>query len=417
MKNFVKSLIFLGFFSSILCCAISRESGVKMPSEIEPADTIRYVDNGNICEYEMVEEIDLGENVYKVWFGKDEENAGKLKAIKKANTLTLYGSNLSFIGEKEVSRVYASPNAKYMGLEIYAEIPTKSEAGKRKFVLIDENGNVIWNKEYKISYDMIGPYYFVSDKGTVAEFDNSYGILIFYDISGNVKKKVQLFESGSFSDRRGIFGKFSGNGNYFVAGVNDPDKEIFSGSTGVILFESTGNKVWDYQTGKDYLVPIYISYNGNYIITSAKEDMMDKDDYLRKDRATTFLLGKGGNLIREYPGIYISNNEGDFSSSEKYVIIRDVRYEYAYLIETETGNKLSKFSLFGTGKSLKDVKIAEATKLIGITYDNKVELIQFNGVKAWSKEVSNPEDLWLSDDGSKITVRSNNKILRFEKVK
>jgi len=72
--------------------------------------------------------------------------------------------------------------------------------------------------------------------------------------------------------------------------------------------------------------------------------------------------------------------------------------------------------LMGTRWHVNNARIAEAAKLIEIAYDNKVELIQFNGVKAWSQEVSNPEDLWLSDDGSKIAVRSENKILRFEKV-
>jgi len=417
MKHFLKSLIFLSFFLAILCCAISRESGVKTASKIEPADTIRYVDNGNICEYQMVKEIDLGDDVFGVFFGEYGENAGKLKAVKKANALTLYGPDLSVTGEKKISRVYSSPNVKYLGLEICEKIPTSSKSGKRKFVLTDENGNVIWNKEYEISYDMIGPYCFVSDKGIVAEFDNSYGILVFYDIIGNITKKVQLFKSGSESDRRGIFGKFSGNGNFFAAGVNDPDKEIFTGGTGAILFDSKGNKVWNYPTSKNHLVPIYISYNGKYIITSVMEDMRDKNDYLREDRVITYLLGSKGNLIREYPGIYISSNEGGFSLSEKYIIIKDVRYKCAYLIETETGDRLFKFNLFGRGLPLKDVKISEAARLIGVTFGDTVELISFNGVKLWAKEIPNVYELGLSENGNTVTVRSKNKILRFEKVK
>jgi hypothetical protein len=414
MKGFVKSLIFLGFFSSILCCAISRETRVKTPSEIEPADTIRYVDNGNIFEYEIVEEIDLGENVYKVWFGKDEEYPRLVKyygEVEKPSLASFHTADFNKASEIEVGTLYPSPDAEYTGMTNAVEYPAMGETIKMKFVLLDRNGNEIWGKGYAIGYESGGAVYYVSDNGIVAEYSGK--TLTFYDSKGVKVKGVELLYAGV---ERGInSGFFSEDGNYLVVNVQDPEKEIFSSGTGVILFNNRGEELWRFKTDEESAGRLYISPEGKYIIAASSNWGRDEQGIYRSLERTTYLLDKEGHLIRKYSNL--SSSPGAFSSSGNYAIVCDAKTHKAYLLDTKTGDKLFKFSLMGTRWHVNNACIAEAAKLIGITYDNKVELIQFNGIKAWSKEVPNPEDLWLSDDGSKITIRSNNKILRFEKVK
>lgn len=429
MKHFVKTLIFLTIFSTIQSVAISRKSGVKDPSEIEPADTTRYMDKGNIWEYNLAEEIDLGGNVYKVWL---EENSGQPRLVKyhvkydkeevKAEKvdkpdLAFYKSSNTRASEMAVARVFPSPNLEYVGVTQYLKVPTKRELGKMKFVLLDKNGSEIWGKEYDIGYEWGGRTYYVSDKGDVGEFDNSHGTLTFYERGGSRVKRVQFFKEGAWEPARGIRGKFSGNGDYFVAGVNDPDKEIFSSGTGVILFASVGEELWRFETEGNHTNGIYISNAGNYIIVSSSTwGKGNVSSYAPIDNFA-YLLDRAGHLIKEYPRFLLSSNSGNFSPSEDYVIVYEVEGQTVYLLDTKTGDRLFKFSLKGTRRHINSVRIAEKGKLIGITYHNKIELIQFNGVKAWSKEIPNPQNLWLSNDGERLTVRSKNKILRFERIK
>ena len=414
MRNFAKSLILLVFFSSILCCAISRETRVKSPEEIEPADTIRYLDNGNIFEYRMVEEIDLGENVYKVWFGKDGEYPRLVKYHGKAGTPNLASFQINDFNKRseiEVGRLFPSPNAEYTGMTNAVEYSATGETIKMRFVLLDKNGNESWGKEYQIGYESGGAVYYVSDNGVVAEYSGK--TLTFYNINGNKVKEVELLYAGM---ERGInSGFFSEDGNYLVINVQDPEKELFSSGTGVILFNNLGEELWRFKTEEESAGRLYISSEGKYIIAASSNWGHDEQGIYRSIERTTYLLDKECRLIRKYSNL--SSSPGTFSSSGNYAIVCDAKTHKAYLLETKTGDKLFKFSLMGTRWHVNNARTAEAARLIGITYDNKVELIQFNGVKAWSKEISNPEELWLSDDGSMITVRSNNKILRFERVK
>ncbi len=415
MKHFVKSFIFLSLISSILCCAISRESGVKMPSEIEPADTIRYVDKGNIFEYEMVKEIDLGENVYKAWFGKDGEYPRLVKhygEVGKPGLASFYTTDFNRASEIEVGTLYPSPDAEYTGMTNVIGSPATGGTMKMKFVLLDRDGNEIWEKEYEKEYHEGGGSYYVSDKGIVVEYSGK--TLTFYDSKGDKVRGVELLYAGV---ERGITGGFfSKDGNYLVVRVHDPDKEIFSTGTGAMLFNNLGVELWRFKTEGNNACAVYISPKGKYIIVSSVNLGYDEQGIYRSLERTTYLLNREGHLIREYSNLLSSI--ADFSSSENYAIVFDAtgKGKRAYLLDTKTGDRLFKFSLMGTRWHVNNVRIAEAGKLIGIAYDNKVELIQFNGVKAWSQEVSNPEDLWLSDDGSKIAVRSKNKILRFEKM-
>jgi hypothetical protein len=414
MRNFAKSLIFLVFFSSILCCAISRETRIKTPEEIEPADTIRYVDNGNIFEYKMVEEIDLGENVYKVWFGKDGEYprlAIYKGEVEKPSLASFYTADFNKVNEIESGSLRPSPNAEYTGMIKAIKSLDTQELIKKKFVLLDKAGNEIWEKEYPIVFEGGGTNYYVSDNGVVAEYSDK--TLAFYDSKGTKVREVELLHVGL---TKGInSGYFSEDGNYFVINVQDPEKEIFSSGTGVMLFNNRGEELWRFKTEEESAGRLYISSEGKHIIAESSNWGPDKQGIHRLLERTTYLLDREGHLVRKYSRLLSS--PGNFSSSGNYAIVCDVPTSKAYLLDTKTGDRLFKFSLLGTGWHVRNACIAEAAKLIGITYDNKVELIQFNGVKAWSHEVSNPKYLWVSDDGSKITVRSNNKILRFEKVK
>ncbi len=430
MKFFAKSFLFLGLIPAILFCAISRETRVKTPDEIEPADTIKYVDNGNIFEYEMVEEIDLGEGVIKVWFGKNGEYPLLViydRKFRKYDFVWFYTADSNKTIEIEKGGFRISPNAEYTGMTKVVEDSAENEPTKMKFVLLDKDGNEIWGKEYPMGYESGGATHYVSDKGAVAE--HSGKTLTFYDSKGTKVKEVELLyarpETGINS------GFFSEDGNYLVANLMDnEEKEIFSSGTGVILFNNLGEELWRFETEEANAGRLYISSEGEYIIAASHNWGRDEEGMHGLIKRITYLLDREGHLIRKYSNLMSS--PGNFSSSGNYAIVCDTKERTAYLLDTKTGIRLFELK---RGFSVHNACIAESAKLIGITYDNKVELIQFNGIKAWSHEIPNPRYIWVSDDGSKITVRSdekktlrlsdgkkitvsgNNKILRFEKVK
>jgi outer membrane protein assembly factor BamB len=413
MKNFVKSFIFLSFLSTLLCCAISRETRMKMPSEIEPADTIKYVDNGNIWEYNMVEEIDLGDNVYKVWFGKEGKYPRIVSyhgEVGKPGLTSFHTTNFNKVREIEDGSVYPSPCAEYAAMYKAIRSPATGRAIKLKFVLLDRDGNEIWGKEYPTGPEGTGVAHYISDKGVVAEYSGK--TLTFYDSKGNKVREVELLYSRVEIESGIHSGLFSEDGNYFVIYVQDSDKEMFSSGTGLILFNNLGEELWRFKTEEEHVGTLHISPDGKYIIASSANWGRDEQGIYGSIERTTYLLDRDGNLIRKYPNLI--SDPGAFSSSGNYAIVCDAKINKTYLLDTKTGDRLFELK---TGLDVNNARIAEAAKLIGITYDDKVELIQFNGVKVWSEVVPNPEDLWLSDDGSKITVRSKNKLLRFEKVK
>ena len=153
MKHVAKSFLFLGLIPSILCYSISRETRLKTPDEIEPADTIRYVDNGNISEYQLVGETDLGENVGKVWFGKDGEYPRLVTykgEVKKPALTSFHTADFNKVNEIESGSPRPSPNAEYTAMTTVVEYSAEEEPTKMKFVLLDKDGNEIWEKEYSV---------------------------------------------------------------------------------------------------------------------------------------------------------------------------------------------------------------------------------------------------------------------------
>ena len=250
--------------------------------------------------------------------------------------------------------------------------------------------------------------------------------MTFYDSKGNKVKEVELLyarpETGITS------GFFSEDGNYLVVNIMDnEEKEIFSSGTGVILFDNLGEELWRFETEEESAGPLYISSEGKHIIAESHNWGRDEEGMTDLIKRITYLLDREGHLIRKYSNLMSS--PGTFSSSGNYAIVCDAPTRKTYLLDTKTGDRLLELKR----GLIRNVCIAEEAKLIGITYNNKIELIQFNGVKAWSHEVSDPKYLWVSDDGSKITaisdekktlrldngkemtVSGNKKILRFEK--
>ena len=190
MKNFI-------LINEVFVFIISLSGFSFMEKHIDPADTIRYVDKGNIQEYEIMEEINLDEDAYKVWFGKDSkyprfvETKGELE---RNPTLTFYNNDFNEIKRVEISEAYLSPNREYVGIDKVLKSPTRTEHGKVKFILYDENGSDIWGKENDLLYDSPGYSYFVSDKGVTVEFDILNGDLKFYNERGKKVKEIKLFK-------------------------------------------------------------------------------------------------------------------------------------------------------------------------------------------------------------------------------
>jgi hypothetical protein len=400
MKNFI-------LINEVLVFIISLSGFSFMEKHIEPADTIRYLDKGNIYEYEIVEEIDIGEDVYKVLFGEDSEYPlfvyirGK---VGKSGILKFYDNNFNEIEAVEASRAFTSSKAEYVGIYIGLKSPTRTEEGKMKFILLDEKGDQIWEKENVLYYDSPGYDYFISDKGRVVEFNILNGILNFYNEEGNKIKEIKLFKESYWEVAdRNIWGKFSGDGNYFAINATNLGGETFTNGSGVILYNRNGEELWNFDCDEEWGDAIDISSDGRYVISANNSDTHQKN--------ATYLFNRDGRLLRKYDKICGSIIA--FSKSGKYVVFSGA---YIFLVETKTGDILFKYSLLGKGIRVKDVNIAEVGKLMGVIFSNRVELIQFNGIKAWSKEIPNLENIWLNNEGDKLTVRSKNKSLRFEKV-
>jgi hypothetical protein len=402
MKNFI-------LINEVLVFIISLSGFSFMEKHIDPADTIRYVDKGNIQEYEIMEEINLDEDAYKVWFGKDSkyprfvETKGELE---RNPTLTFYNNDFNEIKRVEISEAYLSPNREYFGIDKLLKSPTRTEHGKVKFILYDENGSDIWGKENDLLYDSPGYSYFVSDKGVTVEFDILNGDLKFYNERGKKVKEIKLFKESYWDVQdRNVWGKFSRDGDYLAINATNIGGSTFTNGSGVILYDKNGEEIWRFDCDEEWGDAIDISNDGKYIISSHNSQAHKKNG--------TYLFDRKGRLIRKYNKI--SGSPIKFSNSGIYAIFSG---PYIYLLETQKGDILFKLSLQGKGIRVRDLDIAENEKLFGLIFYDRIELIKFNGIKAWSENIKDASELLLfNDESDGFIMRVGNKLLRYRRVK
>jgi hypothetical protein len=390
----------------------------KEEKHIDPADTVRYINKGNIREYEIVEEINLDKDVYRVWFGKDSKyprfilTRGK---IDKNPMIIFYDDNFSEIKRIETYYVYLSPNSEYIFIKSIVRQNTEINKEEMECLLMDREGNNLWGKSYTTGYECKSYIYFVSDEGEVVECEPSNGILTFYDIEGRKINEAKLFKEEHWDpENRYIDGKFSRNSEYFAVNFYERLESETLPSSWLVFFDKSGNCLWKFKYEEAQCSAIDISRNGIYILGSSVTFKENNNSV-----EATYLFNQEGEVIRKYLGLFATKDYNRFSEEENLLLINDVNVRKSMcLVSANTGDILFKFSTLGKPGYVKSVDIASKNELIGLAYLNEVIIIQFNGIKFWSGIVGDKlTDFRFYKNGDAFITRSGNKLLRFRRVK
>jgi WD40 repeat protein len=296
---------------------------------------------------------------------------------------------------------------------------TKEKKGLSEFVLINETGKNLWTKQKIMVYDGNSFAYDISSKdGSVVEIDNMGGILKFYDPTGKLVKEVKIFEKYIWGYKRGINGKFSDDGKYFVASVTDGEGVTFSNNTATILFNNQGSEIWRFEMDEGSTFHhLNISPNNNYFISTTSY----------KGQSATYLFDIDGNLITKYNKHTVRSI---FSSDEIYCGL--IYHGLTTIINLENGNILSKVGPRGGG--IKSIDIFFDKQLVGMitaisigrtahrpakSTNLTAKIRSFNRKMIWSQTY---EDLieytstgcQFSEDGKEFVVMVGAKVYKYK---
>ncbi len=280
--------------------------------------------------YEVVWEKEFDKPISKVvWAYENDTLYPKVLVIGKSEVLGK--TEVRFLnpsGEVEAqlkfrpSRVYISPNGRYVGVETF--IPREDEPMWPKesyFRLYNDKGELLWQMERALAgYGDPEETYIVliSNKGTVAVLRFDYGGIDFYDIYGNRKIVVPFENAIGWNPAREYTGKWSSNGSILVVGVTKYGIRRISPEPWLIAYDEHGNELWRHPVEGRYVDKIAVSPSGRYIIVS---------------------VGGGRVGDKVYPNqVYIVNNEG--------ITINKIQVAGVWLTRVAFSPDESKFAVF-----------------------------------------------------------------------
>ncbi|MFO8056783.1 MAG: hypothetical protein R6V10_05770 [bacterium] len=209
-----------------------------------------------------------------------------------------------------------SDQGKYLGIYI-----GKFEPNKRKFLFMDIEGNLIWERKGFICSvsDGLAPCY-VSDDGMTAAYTSTLvdgGIVSFY--RKNWSKVLYPLGHDMYAE-----GNFSGNGNYFAV-------VIFS-EPYAILYNSDGKEIWRRNIAGDELSGyVLISNHAKYVVVASSSN--------------AYCLDSRGEIIWKLDNHYSNNNledgNADYISEDlNRLLLRKIGLKDISMIDVTDGSIL-----------------------------------------------------------------------------
>ena len=226
--------------------------------------------------YEVVWEKEFDKPISKVvWAYENDTLYPKVLVIGKSEVLGK--TEVRFLnpsGEVEArltfrpSKVYISPNGKYVGVETF--IPREDEPMWPKesyFRLYNDKGELLWQMERALGGPDEEYYVLISNKGVTAVLRPEYGGIDFYDIHGNCKTIIP-FEDALGWGLRDYEGVWNLSGTRLIVGVTKHRIRSKSPEPWLILYDEYGNELWRRPVEGRYIRKIAVSPSGHYIIAS-----------------------------------------------------------------------------------------------------------------------------------------------------
>lgn len=223
-----------------------------------------------------------------MYFKHIDEDA-KICNIYNAQTLQSVSQNFPY------SRLSFSPGGKYFFYQ--DNIEKISEWTIRTKVYFYRTPNTfLWETEYEADYEYSTNAFFVSDfNGYVVETHAMTGLTRFYNEKGELFNEVDLFKNDQCRRMRGIYGKYSENGKYFIARLYGDDGTSYSNGSAIILFTSKGDQIWVFEPEEKQSSDIYISNDGSFVLSFFST--------FGKNVRTVYFHNKSGILLGKYDKI------------------------------------------------------------------------------------------------------------------
>jgi len=278
--------------------------------------------------YEVVWEKEFDKPISKVvWAYENDTLYPKVLVIGKSEVLGK--TEVRFLnpsGEVKAqlkfrpSRVYISPNGRYVGVETF--IPREDEPMWPKesyFRLYNDEGELLWGMDRLLAgFDPDEIYeVLISNKGVVVVLRPFYGGIDFYDIHGNRKIVIPFEDDIGWNSGRWYAGRWSDDGTMLIVGA-EKFKKNRACEPWLIAYDEHGNELWRHPVEGRYVDKIAVSPSGRYIIVSVEG-------------------GRVGDKV--YPNqVYIVNNEG--------ITINKIQVAGVWLTRVAFSPDESKFAVF-----------------------------------------------------------------------
>jgi len=325
------------------------------------------------AEFKIVEEIKFDKEIKDVRFGETEDGKLYPKIVVFEDRVETYDEEglTNSMSLPQNARCNVSPKAKYIGV---AKTFKKGDAlqktpSERIFILYDDKLQEMTRIQYKVSFDGCGDRVFrLSDSdGSFVDIDYGIQVLRFCNISGNLKREIDMFRDDEYS-QWGVISKYSKSGEYLaVIGcyiyfdpVGDAQHDFY-----LILFDKDGTEIWRklIQKGQTHMSIdddiLSISSYGNYILAAKAFDPACSDREL-------LLFNKDGDIVSTYRGVF-----GRFSDDESNLAI--CGRNKVHLVQTQNGKivwfKEYPWNIDSRQKEwrwINSVDVSEEGELIGI---------------------------------------------------
>jgi len=375
---------------------------------------------GKTLEYEMETEQDLGKEIRQVIFSETTKEAPARPKYIRRRALSgeekSVGDNLIAADNFQSVRII-SKGGRFIISDQGNFYGWKRPVGERtdwtipmRVTFYRAPNEMLWEKDYEKEYDSRDLSFVISNSdGSVVEINSISGQVKFYDPNAKIVNRHKLFNTAGYREG-GITGRFTENGEYFVAKATADDGSTYRYGSAVILFTKDGKKLWTFEPreAKGFFT-IWPSPDASFIVSY---------NYLPGKEEATYLLDRKGNLVQKFPGLYTSY--AAFSESREYVVLNNP-YNEVNLIRCQTGEKVMRYNVGALSVDISEelgvvailqgsVRGQTVTNHLAKLTNGKITVLNFNGVPAWELNlpvIEAPQiaaKLSLSGDGRTIGV-------------
>lgn len=270
----------------------------------------------------LVKDLKLSEGVSSTFFSSKITQIPTPKVEVFDQKIVFYDEQGDVVFTKEYDThisVFASQNEKFFQIVRIIPSDTKSADARNIIDLFTDAGKLLWTKSV-IAYEGFSSQYFIiSNTGQAVEVHPEDGTLIFYNASGEMLKKVDVFnvDKPLFDDLSALKGIFSNQGDLFLLGVTYSQTATPGRKAEIVSFNELGKEIWRFTTKQLRIFKCFISPNNRYAVCSVRDGGFE-------NRTIYILDCNTGHLIAEHKTILAEQVKFFSKNSTDYAVINDL---------------------------------------------------------------------------------------------